>query len=120
MSKRRREDAPSAVSRFLDFSSLKQPASRIILEAGNIASDLIENDVFFRGTVAEVLKKIAEAAQLACPTEAEVEQVREQLKCQVSCLQMDDAYMQCSMDTPEIAINEQVKTLQLECQICVV
>jgi hypothetical protein len=28
--------------------------------------------------------------------------------------------MQCSMDTPEIAINEQVKTLQLECQICVV
>jgi hypothetical protein len=103
---------PSAVScRFLDFSSFKHTAPNIILESANIASDLFENDDFFKSTVVEVLNKIAVEAQLACPTEAEVQQVREQLHCRVICLQMDDAYMQCSMDNPEIGLNEQVKTM---------
>ncbi len=116
MSKRRRQD-PSNFSRFLDLSSFKQKAPNIVLEAAQIASALFEKDDFFRGTVVEVLKKIAAAAQLACPTEAEIQQVRKQLNCRVICLQMDDAYMQCSMDTPEIGLNEQVKTMQRVCQI---
>jgi hypothetical protein len=111
MSGKRKRSVPPpgapADFKFLDFSSI-QNKPRIVLEAGEIASNLIGNDDFFNGTVVEVLKQIAAAGQLSCPTADEVRSVKLQLKCRVSALQIDDAYMQCSVDKPEIYLNLEV------------
>ena len=87
----------------------------MIFEAGKTASDLMENDDFFRGTVGVVLREIATAAHLPFPIEAEVARVKEQLKnCKVRCFETEGAYMQCSVNDHEIVVSELVKFLDAQ------
>jgi hypothetical protein len=113
MQKRKQPELPDPAQptfAFLDFSTFKRGSPSVIFEAGKTASELMENDDFFKGTVGVVLTEIATAAHLPLPTEAEVSQVKEQLKnCKARCFETEDAYMQCSVDDHEIIVGGAVK-----------
>jgi hypothetical protein len=101
---------------FFNFSPLSEESEErydetelsICREAGEIASRLIQNDVFFENTICKVLQKIANVAGLCEPTSEETRSIRDNMTCKVHLTHDPDSYMQCSTDSADIFINDEV------------
>jgi hypothetical protein len=106
---------------FFDFSPLSEESEErydekelfICREAGEIASRLIQNDMFFENTICKVLQKIANVAGLSgCePTSEETRSIRDNMPCKVHLTHNSNSYMQCSIDSADIFINDEVLPL---------
>jgi len=95
---------------FFDLSPLNDETEvpEICIQSAEIASRLIQNDIFFENTMCKVLKDIANAAGLSEPTPEETRSIRDNMRCKVHLTHDPDSYMQCSTNSADIFINDQV------------
>ena len=98
---------------FLDFGPLRDESEvpDICIQSAQTVSLMIEDDTFYEHTICKVLRDIAKAAGLTEPTREETRSIRDNLRCKVHLTHDPDSYMQCSTDSADIFINDQVSLL---------